>query len=142
MARVHETGESILMVSSRQDRPSRIARFLKRRLVELAGVAVAAASVAAAGALYSYRPEDSSLNPDFIYNVLGKPGAAVADFFTQTTGLAAWLLPPILLYWAWRIASHRGLGPVWIRFTMLPGALFLGAMTFATQPAPPSARRG
>ena len=136
MARVHETGESILMVSSRQDRPSRIARFLKRRLVELAGVAVAAASVAAAGALYSYRPEDSSLNPDFIYNVLGKPGAAVADFFTQTTGLAAWLLPPILLYWAWRIVSHRGLGPVWIRFTMLPGALFLGAMTFATQPAP------
>ena len=136
MARVHETGESILMVSSRQDWPSRVARFLKRRLVELAGVAVAAASVAAAGALYSYRPEDSSLNPDFIYNALGKPGAAVADFFTQTTGLAAWLLPPILLYWAWRIASHRGLGPVWIRFTMLPGALFLGAMTFATQPAP------
>ncbi len=135
MARVHETGESILMVSSRQDRPSRVARFLKRRLAELFGVALAAASAVVAVVLYSYRPED--LTPgQAVENALGEPGAWFADFFTQTTGLAAWLLPLILLSWAWRIASHRGLGPVWIRFTMLPGALFLGAMTFATQPAP------
>ena len=142
MARPRETGESILMVSSRRDQPSRAARFIRRRLVELAGVAVAAASVAAAGALYSYRPEDLSFAPgqpaSITQNALGIPGAWFADFFTHTTGLAAWLLPLILLSWAWRIASHRGLGPVWLRFTMLPGALFLGAMTFATQPAPVS----
>ena len=140
MARVRDAGESILLVSSRQDRPSRVARFLKRRLVELFGVAVAAASAAAAGALYSYRPEDSFLTSSpadgVTHNVLGESGAWFADFFTQTTGLAAWTVPLILLCWAWRIASHRGLGPVWIRFTMLPGALFLGAIAFATQPVP------
>ncbi len=140
MARARDTGESILLVSSRQDRPSRIARFLKRRLVELFGVAVAAASLAAAGALFSYRPEDSALASGpaggVTHNALGDPGAWFADFFTQTTGLAAWSVPPILLAWAWRIASHRGLGPVWVRFTMLPAALFLGATAFATRPAP------
>ena len=142
MARVRDTGDSILLVSSRQDRSSRVARFLKRRLVELFGVAVAAASVAAAGALVSYRPEDLSLTSGpadgVTHNALGLPGAWFADFFTQTVGLAAWSVPPILLAWAWRIASHRGLGPVWVRFTMLPGALFLGAVMFATRPVPVS----
>ena len=142
MARVRDTGESILLVSSRQDRPSRVARFLKRRLVELFGIAVAAASVAFAGALYSYRPEDLSLTSSpadgAAHNALGLPGAWFADFFTQTVGLAAWSVPVVLLAWAWRIASHRGLGPVWVRFTMLPGALFLGATMFATQPVPVS----
>ena len=142
MARVRDTGDSVLLVSSRHDRSSRVARFLKRRLVELFGVAVAAASVAAAGALISYRPEDSSLTSSpadgVTHNMLGEPGAWFADFFTQTVGLAAWSVPPILLAWAWRIASHRGLGPLWIRFTMLPGALFLGAIAFATLPVPVS----
>ena len=140
MARMRESGEPILMVSSRQGRPSRVARFFKRRLVELIGVAVAVASVAAASALYSYRPEDSSFASGqaggVTHNALGEPGAWFADFFAQTTGLAAWLLPPILLYWAWRIVSHRGLGPAWLRFTMLPGALFLGALAFATRATP------
>ena len=144
MARVRETGEPILMVSSKQDRSSRVARFLKRRLFELVGVAVAAASVAVAVALYSYRPEDLSFASGraggSTQNALGEPGAWFADFFAQTTGLAAWLLPPILLYWAWRIVSHRGLGPIWLRFTMLPGAVFLGALTFATRSPPISGR--
>ena len=142
MAGARDTGESIVLVSSRQDRPSRAVRFLRRRLVELCGLAVAAAAVAVAAALYSYRPEDSSLTSGqaggVTHNALGQPGAWFADFFTQTTGLAAWSVPLILLAWAWRIASHRGLGPVWLRFTMLPAALFLGATTFATQPAPVS----
>ncbi len=142
MAGARETGDAVVMVPGRRGRTSRIAGFLRRRLVELCGLAVGAAGAAAAIALYTYRPDDLSLIPGeaeaATHNALGIPGAWFADFFAQTTGFAAWLLPLVLLSWAWRIASHRGLGPLWLRFTMLPGALFLGAMTFSALPVQPS----
>ena len=138
MARARDTSDAVVMVSARRDRPSRLARFLRRRLVELLGLAVGGAAAAVAVALYTYRPGDLSFNPGeaeaATHNALGIPGAWFADFFAQTTGFAAWLLPLVLLSWAWRIASHRGLGPLWLRFTMLPAALFLGAMTFSALP--------
>ena len=138
MARARDTSDAVVMVSGRRDRPSRLARFLRRRLVELLGLAVGAAAAAVAVALYTYRPGDLSFVPGeaeaATHNALGIPGAWFADFFAQTTGFAAWLLPLVLFSWAWRIASHRGLGPLWLRFTMLPATLFLGAMMFSALP--------
>ncbi len=138
MAGAREARDTVVMVPGRRSQTSRIARFLRRRLVELSGGAVGGAAAAAAVALYTYRPDDLSFTPGEAaagaHNALGIPGAWFADFFAQTTGFAAWLLPLVLLSWAWRIASHRGLGPLWLRFTMLPGALFLGAMAFGALP--------
>ena len=140
MAGMQEARDTVVVVGSRRDHRSRAVRFLKRRLVELAGLAVAVAAAAFAVALYTYHPEDLTLTPGghaaMPHNALSMPGAWIADVFTRTTGLAAWLVPLVLLSWAWRIASHRGLGPLWLRFTMLPCALFLGAMMFATLSVP------
>ena len=142
MARTHEARDTVVVVGGRRDQTSRAARFLKRRLVELAGLAVAGASAASAVALFTYRHDDLPFAPgqaaSVPHNALGGPGAWFADVLILTTGLAAWLLPLVLLAWAWRIASHRGLGPVWLKFTMLPCALLLGAMMFATLSAPAS----
>ena len=138
MARAREAREPVLVVAGRGGRAARAARFLRRRLVELAGLALAAAAAALAVALSTYRPGDLSFASgqaaDATQNALGLPGAWYADFFTHTTGLASWLLPLVLLAWAWRIVSHRGLGPVWLRFTALPCALALAATALATRP--------
>ena len=140
MAGAQEARDTVVVVGGRRDHRSRTLRFLKRRLVELVGLAVAAAAAALAVALYTYRPEDLTFTPGetaaIPHNALGMPGAWLADVFIRTTGLAAWLVPLVLLCWAWRIASHRGFGPVWLRFTMLPCALFLGATMFATLSLP------
>ena len=119
--------------------PSPARRFARRRLAELAGLAFAALAAALAVALATYDAGDPSFNAavdNAPRNLLGVPGAWVADFFLQTIGLAAWLMVPVLTTWAWRLASHRGLGRAWLRVTILPGALICGAVLFAALPAP------
>ncbi len=142
MARAKAAKEPVLVASGRRDRFSGIGRFVRRRLIELGGLAAAAAAVAVVAALYTYHPGDLSFSPGdappVLRNALGVVGAWFADFFVRTTGLAAWLLPSVLLVWSWLIVSHRGLGPLWLRFTMLPGALLPAAAMLAILPAPTS----
>ena len=119
------------------DRPA--GRFLARRAAEAAGLFLNLASVALAAALTSYDARDPSLNAaveEPARNLLGAAGAWTADFLLQTIGLTAWFLVLLLLAWAWRIASHRGLGRAWTRMAALPGALVLGAVAFAALPLP------
>jgi S-DNA-T family DNA segregation ATPase FtsK/SpoIIIE len=106
--------------------------LFRRRLAELGALLVAAIGAAVLIALVSYQPGDPSLNTataQRAHNLVGPPGAIVADLLLQAFGLAGVLPGLALLAWAWRIGSHRGLGGFPLRLAALLAALpVLGAV--------------
>jgi DNA segregation ATPase FtsK/SpoIIIE, S-DNA-T family len=86
--------------------------FLRRRLAEFLGILLLALSGAIALSLATWSVQDASLNHAVngpIRNLLGRPGAIIADLIMQLTGLAAivLLLPPS--FWGLQLVSHRRL---------------------------------
>ena len=97
---------------------------LRRRVEEMLALLLAAIGVALLVALGSYNPLDPSLDTATVAgaaNLAGPPGAIVADACLQGFGAAGALPGIVLLGWAWRIGSHRGLtmGPVRIAALLL-----------------------
>ena len=85
-----------------------------RRLRELGGVALIVLAMLLALALATWSVQDPSLSHATnapIRNVLGIPGAIVADLLMQLFGVAALALVLPLAIWGWRLASHRPLEP-------------------------------
>ncbi|MBI4876145.1 MAG: DNA translocase FtsK 4TM domain-containing protein, partial [Acidobacteria bacterium] len=76
------------------------------RLNEIAGVVYLALAVAMVLSLVSYHPQDPSWNTATqttqALNLIGQPGATFADFALQALGLAAFLLPVLVLLVAWK----------------------------------------
>ncbi|MBP0464171.1 DNA translocase FtsK 4TM domain-containing protein [Roseomonas sp. PWR1] len=113
---------------------------LRRRLMELAGVLVALAAVGLLIALGSHDPADPSLNTASAgptRNLAGPVGAIVSDVLLQSVGFAAVLPSLALLAWAFRLATHRGLGTFAARLVGLLAALPLGAAALSLMPVPP-----
>src|SRR5690606_17601750 len=102
---------------------------------------VLAAAAAAAASLATWAADDPSFSratDHSVRNILGFPGAVVADLFTQLFGLAASLLliPPVV--WAWRTVFANPSRLSWkTAVTWLAGAL-VGAMSLATLAVPGS----
>jgi DNA segregation ATPase FtsK/SpoIIIE, S-DNA-T family len=104
--------------------------IVRRRLSELAGLALITLALLGAIALATWSVQDPSLSHatrTAVHNLLGFPGAIFADLAMQLLGLAAvlLLLPEVLL--GWRLLSHRPLGEkwrslVWILATLLAAA--------------------
>src|SRR6185437_4216014 len=69
-------------------------------------------------------------------NILGRSGATLADLLFQSFGLAAALLPLILLYWSVRLLLGRGLDWLWLRLALLLPMVLLFALALAVVPAP------
>ncbi|MBD0373022.1 MAG: DNA translocase FtsK 4TM domain-containing protein [Pyrinomonadaceae bacterium] len=72
---------------------------------EIIAIALCALGVLLALCLLSYRPNDPSWNtaaPAGTHNLVGRVGANTADLLFQSVGLAAYLLPLLLLAAAWR----------------------------------------
>jgi len=114
--------------------PPNVTRFARRRLAEALGGAFAVLALALAVALATYNSNDPSLNTASASapaNLLGAPGAIAADVLVQTMGLAAWLLGPLALAWAWRLTSHIGLGRAWLRIVTAPVALIAATLALA-----------
>src|SRR5690606_6420132 len=141
-AQRHAVGEATMATPSRNLTrgtrtgllPAGVTAFLRRRLTECAGIALALAGAAAALALTSFHASDPSLNAatgGAARNWLGTAGAAGADLMLQTIGLAAWALPAVLVAWGWRVGTHRGLGRLWLRLALLPVTLLLATMALA-----------
>ncbi len=87
--------------------------LMRRRAGELGGLALGLGGLALLVSLASYNPADPSLNTATAHhtgNLAGPAGAIVSDLLLQGFGLAALLPGVAMLAWAWRIASHRGLG--------------------------------
>ncbi|MBL8589568.1 MAG: DNA translocase FtsK 4TM domain-containing protein [Methylobacteriaceae bacterium] len=102
--------------------PEALVDFLKRRAAELTGLALISVCVAAGLALVTWSSRDPSLNHAVdgpVRNLLGAPGAIVSDVVMQMMGVAAFALltPPAL--WGWRLLTHRSLGRVGLRVTLL-----------------------
>src|ERR1700745_2082631 len=110
--------------------------IIRRRLSELAGLALISLSVLGAIALATWSVQDASLSHATqkpIHNLLGFPGAIFSDLAMQLLGLAAVLLlaPEALL--GWRLLSHKPLGDKW-RGAMWILATFFAAGFASTMP--------
>ncbi len=103
--------------------------------MELSGVIIVLGALATCLALVSFNPQDPSINAQTssaASNLLGIPGAYVADILLQTIGLAAYALVVVLVCWGWRIVRHWGMGQLWLYATMLPPCLVATSMFAAT----------
>ncbi len=122
--------------------PGRLGAFIRRRLHDLATAAPLVAAAALLLALLTYDPADPSANVAVdapVSNLLGTPGAAVAEILLTWFGLPAFLAIPWLAAWSWRL-RRDGRPPRrwWLRLLLLPVALGLAATALAPLPAPAS----
>jgi S-DNA-T family DNA segregation ATPase FtsK/SpoIIIE len=102
--------------------------FLRRRMMELMGAAVAAAGVVLLLALFTYSPGDPSLNHATgraPHNIVGVPGAYISDLLLQTFGLAIILVPVALITWGVRMVRTHHLGFFGLRLSLLLLALLM-----------------
>jgi len=111
-----------------------VRRAVKRNLSAFIGLAGLALGAAVAASLATWTVSDPSLSHaanSEIRNVLGLPGAMVADLLTQTFGLSASLvlLPPVL--WCWRIVFGQPILATRIHLVTWPLAVLLAAMALA-----------
>ncbi len=110
--------------------------ILRRRLSELAGLALITLALLGAIALATWSVQDPSLShatQSPVHNLLGFPGAIFSDLAMQLLGLAAimLLLPEMLL--GWRLLSHKPVGDKW-RGLLWILAAFLAAAFVSTLP--------
>jgi len=106
----------------------------KHRLSEALGFAVLLGCFLLLLTLLTYNPSDGSLNTAvdaMPHNFLGHDGAVLADLLWQSFGLACFLIPILLLAWAFRLMLHRPLRSTWPRLALLPAVLMLGAVSLS-----------
>jgi S-DNA-T family DNA segregation ATPase FtsK/SpoIIIE len=102
----------------------------KRRLLEGLGSALVLASFLIFLALLTYNPGDPSLDTAVAVtarNYLGHDGAILADLLVQGIGLGAFLIPVVILGWAFRLLLQRPLRRMPRRAGFLVLALLLAA---------------
>jgi len=90
--------------------PERLRQAVAKRSRQIIGWAMIGAGVATLAALATWSPSDPSLSNATgaaVRNLLGRPGAIVADLLMQLFGLAALavVLPPLVA--GWRLVTHR-----------------------------------
>ena len=118
--------------------PPGLAVFLKNNGYRLVGLLLFALAVAIFLSLWTYNPDDPSLNTQTRIaptNLLGVYGAIVADILMQTLALAAYLLIPTLLLWGVKIARVKWLSLFWFNLAALPVGIILLAVAMSV-PAP------
>ena len=116
-----------------------IRNLVSRRLGEIGGIVLGLGGVALLVALACYNPLDPSINTATSRpptNLAGAAGAMAADLLIQSFGIAAILPGLVALAWAWRIASHRGLGSFAARLFSTLAALPVLAALASVIPLP------
>lgn len=86
-------------------------QFIKKRIIEILGLALIGLACALATSLITYEPSDPSYNSTastIPFNKLGIIGSYSADILIQWLGVAAYLLVPTFLIWGIHmLTSHR-----------------------------------
>ncbi len=132
MASITETGRRYAEASPRSWR---------RAFVTSSGFAFLALGAWLAAVLATHDAGDPSWNQSInatAKNLMGLPGARISDLMLQWLGLAAWLLPAVLIDWALRFISGKGLTRFWLKALVLPALLFAAALAVSILPAPSS----
>ena len=113
--------------------PDGVREALRRRLRELGGFGLIVLATLLALALATWSVQDPSLSHATnapVRNLLGAPGAIVADLLMQVLGVAAlaFILP--IAIWGWRLVTHRPLRNERLRllFWLLGVALCAGCV--------------
>ncbi len=103
----------------------------RRRVEELFGIALLAVAAILTLALSTWSVQDPSLSHATdapVRNLLGRPGASIADLSIQLFGLASIVLVLPIAVWGWRLLTHRPFGRVWMRALLwLLGLIFASA---------------
>jgi len=104
---------------------------VKYRVFEALGALLVLAALLLSLALLTYFPGDASLDTAVAApprNYLGYDGAVIADLLMQSVGFAGYLVPAVLLGWAFRLMLRRPVHRFARRLAMLGAALILGAL--------------
>jgi len=116
--------------------------FLRRRLVQSGGLVLFAVAFALGAALSSADSHDPSINTAAegpIRNLLGLPGATIADLLLQTVGWGAAALIFAALVWGGQVLVRAAPPRLWTaRLAILPLAMVALAVTLAALPLPES----
>jgi len=110
---------------------------IRRRLNEVLGVVLGFASLALLVAIATYSPADPSLSTatsGSITNLAGPLGAIVSDVLWQSCGWAAFLPGFVLLAWALRLVTQRGVSLLPARIAAMLAAAPMLAALFALLP--------
>ncbi|MDP6174453.1 MAG: DNA translocase FtsK 4TM domain-containing protein, partial [Rhodospirillales bacterium] len=119
--------------------PEMLVIGLRRRLVEGVGLVALVMAVGLLAALFTYAPSDPSWNTASnteVANLVARTGAGLADFLLQGLGAAAFLPAIILMVWAWRLVTHKGVKGIWLRLLAVLAGVGLSAIAVAALPAP------
>ncbi|HEY4161516.1 MAG TPA: DNA translocase FtsK 4TM domain-containing protein [Dongiaceae bacterium] len=112
--------------------------FARRRLMETIGVALCLFGIVFLLALISADSGDPSFNHAVdtpARNLLGLPGAYLADFALQSLGLAAVVPALAALAWGWRLIRAREIQRWWLKLLLLPLTTLIAALPLDTLPA-------
>ena len=117
--------------------PPALQRFVRRRLLETAGLGFIGLAVLASICLLTYNPLDPSAamaSGQAPTNWLGAIGANLADMSLRMIGLAV-ILPIIsLAFWGWRFFVHTPPNWLWLRIALTPLATILCSAAFSALP--------
>jgi S-DNA-T family DNA segregation ATPase FtsK/SpoIIIE len=119
--------------------PAAATAALRRRVIEVGGLAMIVSGGSLLLALISYTPADPSFNratDASAANFMGTVGSYASDLLLQTLGLSSLAFVALAVAWGWRIASHRSAGMLWLRLTLLPAAVVLLAVALASLSTP------
>ncbi len=121
--------------------PDSLREVPKRRVAELIGVCVLASLAASCAALLTWSVADPSLNHATatpIHNLLGRPGAVVADIAMQFFGLACVVALIAPAFWGWRLVTLKRLERVRSKLALWLAGSTLAAGCASLLPAPAS----
>ncbi|WP_431856768.1 DNA translocase FtsK [Azospirillum sp.] len=107
--------------------------FVAARAKELAGFALGCLGLLLFVVLGSYNAADPSWNTATVakaHNLLGVPGAWVADILRQTLGWAAWVLAIVPLAWGWRLGNQKSIRHPLFRLMLALWGVLLAAVAF------------
>jgi S-DNA-T family DNA segregation ATPase FtsK/SpoIIIE len=116
---------------------SELGAILRRRLCELCGIVLISLAMMGALALASWSVRDPSLSHATdapVHNLLGWPGAVVADLMMQLLGLGALALILPIAAWGYWLLGHRFLGRERLRVIVWPLGAVLAAAFAACLP--------
>lgn len=112
--------------------------FIARRLMDMIACGFVACGAAFLLAMGSYSPADPSWNTAGegpVANMMGIPGAHIADLFIQTLGLGGTAPGIVMLIWGARMFRRHPLAPFWARIISAVLVTILAAVALARLPS-------